>query len=201
MRSTALRSTTAALGFTAMMLTLGGASAYAQGHGDMDGGAAIRAMYSADIETMESKFKELAGAMGADKYTWQPMDSVRTVSEVFMLIASENYMIPSTWGAAPPAGVTVDRTMWDTMAAVTDKAKVQDHLAKSYTYFKNAVGSLTDEQLHSQVNFFGRQRTVNEALFLIITDMHEHLGQAIAYARMNQVVPPWTARAQARQSN
>jgi len=30
-------------------------------------------------------------------------------------------------------------------------------------------------------------------LFLIITDMHEHLGQMIAYARMNNVVPPWTA--------
>jgi hypothetical protein len=27
---------------------------------------------------------------------------------------------------------------------------------------------------------------------------HEHLGQSIAYARMNRVVPPWTAAAHAK---
>jgi hypothetical protein len=25
-----------------------------------------------------------------------------------------------------------------------------------------------------------------------MADMHEHLGQLIAYARTNQVVPPWS---------
>ena len=25
-----------------------------------------------------------------------------------------------------------------------------------------------------------------------VVDMHEHLGQLIAYARMNQIVPPWS---------
>jgi hypothetical protein len=27
---------------------------------------------------------------------------------------------------------------------------------------------------------------------MISGDMHEHLGQLIAYARMNNVVPPWS---------
>ena len=49
------------------------------------------------------------------------------------------------------------------------------------------------------ISDFGAERSAVEALFLIITDMHEHLGQAIAYARMNHVVPPWTARQQANQ--
>jgi uncharacterized damage-inducible protein DinB len=30
------------------------------------------------------------------------------------------------------------------------------------------------------------------ALMLILTDQHEHLGQSIAYARSNGVVPPWS---------
>jgi len=30
-------------------------------------------------------------------------------------------------------------------------------------------------------------------IFLILSDAHEHLGQAVAYARMNGIVPPWTA--------
>jgi hypothetical protein len=30
------------------------------------------------------------------------------------------------------------------------------------------------------------------ALMLILNDQHEHLGQSIAYARSNSVVPPWS---------
>ncbi len=50
--------------------------------------------------------------------------------------------------------------------------------------------------MNETIQMFGQERTVQEALFLIVGDMHEHLGQAIAYARMNEVVPPWTARQQ-----
>jgi uncharacterized damage-inducible protein DinB len=91
----------------------------------------------------------------------------------------------------------VGMTTFGTMAAVTDKAEVVRHLKESFEYCRKTVASLSDEQLHSTIQFYGRDRTVDEALFLIIGDMHEHLGQAIAYARMNQVVPPWTARDQA----
>jgi hypothetical protein len=32
--------------------------------------------------------------------------------------------------------------------------------------------------------------------FELALHMHEHLGQSIAYARMNTIVPPWTAKEQ-----
>ena len=63
----------------------------------------LRAQYIGDLEAMQSKFNALAGAMDADMYGWQPMDGVRTVSEVFMLIVAENYVVPAAWGATPPA--------------------------------------------------------------------------------------------------
>mgnify|MGYP005654542905 CR=1 FL=1 len=66
----------------------------------------MRAQYLSDFETMQTKFKELAGAMDADSYGWRPMDGVRTVSEVFMLIVAENYVVPSAWSATPPNGIT-----------------------------------------------------------------------------------------------
>ena len=155
------------------------------------------ARYLGDLETMESKFTELAEAMGSDSYSWSPMEGVRSVSEVYMLIVAENYVIPGSWGAEPPEGMDVGMTAFRDLAEVTDKAEVVEHLKESFVYCRETVGSLSDEQLHSTVQFFGRERTVDEVLFLIIGDMHEHLGQAIAYARMNQVVPPWTARAEA----
>jgi uncharacterized damage-inducible protein DinB len=41
------------------------------------------------------------------------------------------------------------------------------------------------------VKLFGRDMTKQGALMLILNDQHEHLGQSIAYARSNSVVPPW----------
>jgi hypothetical protein len=83
------------------------------------------------------------------------------------------------------------------MPEVTEKEEVVSHLRKSFEYCVETVRNLSDEQLDSTIQFFGRERTVEDAIFIIMGDMHEHLGQAIAYARMNQVVPPWTARAEA----
>jgi len=42
------------------------------------------------------------------------------------------------------------------------------------------------------VKLFGRDMTKLGALMLILEDQHEHLGQSIAYARSNGVVPPWS---------
>jgi uncharacterized damage-inducible protein DinB len=42
--------------------------------------------------------------------------------------------------------------------------------------------------------------TVRGALLLATTHMHEHLGQSIAYARTIGVVPPWSAKESAPQT-
>jgi hypothetical protein len=42
------------------------------------------------------------------------------------------------------------------------------------------------------VKLFGRDATVREVLFTMSNHVHEHLGQSIAYARMNGIVPPWS---------
>ena len=159
----------------------------------------VREQYIAQLESMESKFVELADAMGSDTYAWRPMEGVRTVSEVYTLIVAENYVVPNSWGAEAPEGMTIDDSTFGAIAEITDKASIVEHLRRSFAHCKEAVANLTDEQMHSEIEFFGADRPVHEAVFLILGDMHEHLGQAIAYARMNQVVPPWTARRQANQ--
>ena len=42
------------------------------------------------------------------------------------------------------------------------------------------------------MKLFGRDMTKQAAVMLILEDQHEHLGQSIAYARTNGVVPPWS---------
>ena len=84
----------------ALMLAWAFITVVAAGPARAQGSASdLRAGYLADFDTMQTKFQELAGAMDADTYGWGPMEGVRTVSEVFMLIVAENYFVPSAWGA------------------------------------------------------------------------------------------------------
>ncbi len=152
-----------------------------------------------DYAQLESKFNELAGAMDADMYDWRPMEGVRSVSEVYMLIAAEGYYLPSLWGATPPEGITVGPQLFDDMAAVTAKEDVQMHLERAFAYARAAMEDLTPANMENSVQFFGRSRPLRDALYIMLWDMHEHLGQSIAYARSNRVVPPWTERQQGGQ--
>ena len=42
------------------------------------------------------------------------------------------------------------------------------------------------------VNMFGKPATHRYVFTTMLNHLHEHLGQSIAYARMNGVVPPWS---------
>ena len=152
-------------------------------------GLDVQGLVRADLEAMQTKFVDLAGAMKSDQYGWRPMEGVRSVSEVYMLIAAENYYIPSIWDAEAAEGAVT----FQTMNAVTEKSAVLEHLNRAFAYCLMSIKDLSDAELSKKVDFFGRERTVAEALLAMSGDMHEHLGQAIAYARSNHVVPPWSA--------
>ena len=51
---------------------------------------------------------------------------------------------------------------------------------------------LSDADLDKKVKFFGNEMTVRQGLLVVLNHEHEHLGQSIAYARMNKIVPPWS---------
>src|SRR5262249_16153199 len=87
------------LGVVASTLFLAASSASAQEAMTKESAGGVKAAFLADIEVMRGKFIGLANAFPADKYTWRPMDGVRSVSEVLMLIASEGYgFVPSAVG-------------------------------------------------------------------------------------------------------
>jgi hypothetical protein len=51
-----------------------------------------------------------------------------------------------------------------------------------------------DSDLDKNVELFGQNTTIRDVFFTTAMHMHEHLGQSIAYARMNGIVPPWSAK-------
>jgi uncharacterized damage-inducible protein DinB len=143
----------------------------------------IQAAFAKDAGTLSDKFTGLARAMSG-KYDWKPGQGVRSVGDVFNLIVTENRMLASVLSGTPNSGAKP--------APLTDPAKLQEALKASYTDLQKAITGLSAKDLQAQVKLFGRDMTKQGALMLILEDQHEHLGQSIAYARSNGVVPPWS---------
>lgn len=103
--------------------------------------------------------------------------------------AGANYLFMTFLGAKPPAGFTRDSEK-----TVTDKAQVIQALKDSFAQVRQTVSGLSDADMTKETKMFGRAQTYQNVLFVYANHLHEHLGQAIAYARENGIVPPWSAK-------
>jgi uncharacterized damage-inducible protein DinB len=141
----------------------------------------------------EKQILDLAEATPADKYGWRPGPGVRSISEVYVHIAGANYLFGGFAGIKPPAAL--DREMEKN---VTEKAKVIEELKKSFAHLRAGIAATSDADLDKPVRMFGRDSTVRGVMLAAVSHQFEHLGQSIAYARVNGIVPPWTAEQQKR---
>jgi uncharacterized damage-inducible protein DinB len=144
------------------------------------------------VDDVADKAVKLAEAIPAEKYSWRPMEGVRSVSEVFTHMAQAAYGFANGIGTPPPAGVNPRE-----LTSLTDKAQIVEELKKAMAHLQGAVGAVTDAD--KKVRAGQREITVRQVIVGRVAHMHEHLGQAIAYARMNNVVPPWTAEREEQQ--
>ena len=157
--------------------------------------AGARAEFLNELKIQEDKFLQLARAMPSDKYTWRPTEGTRSVSEVYMHVVTANYNLPRVFGTPPPAGFKAEGFEKST----TDKAKVIEALNNSFTHMREAVLNMPDSDVEKQLDWFGAKNTYRGVMLFIIRHGAEHLGQSIAYARMNGIVPPWTEEQQQQQ--
>ena len=145
--------------------------------------AGLQAAWASDAGTLSDKFTGLARVMSS-KYDWKPGQGVRSVGDVFNLIVRENGLLAGALSGTPGTGAKP--------AAITDPQKMQEALKDSYANLQKAIAGLSDNDLQTHVKLFGEDMTKHDAVMLILADQHEHLGQSIAYARTNGVVPPWS---------
>ncbi len=142
-----------------------------------------QAALSKEAGTLSDKFAGLARVM-AGKYDWKPAEGVRSVGDVFNLIVRENGLLVGTLTGAGGGG--------GHGAQVVEPEKLQEALKTSYANLQKAIEGLSDADLKAPVKLFGRDMTKEDAIRFLFGDQHEHLGQSIAYARSNGVVPPWS---------
>jgi len=148
-------------------------------------------------EFIQGRLSQLAGAMPESTFEWRPTDGVRSVSEVYLHAAFANYICVTMSGGSVPeeVGFVMDFSKvndWDTQT--TDKAAVIEKMNQSFDILKKRIEELNQEDLDREVEVFGMTMSVRNFIISMIAHSHEHLGQGIAYARMNGVTPPWSAK-------
>ena len=150
-----------------------------------------------DLGQVEQKLVGLAKAMSAAQYDWRPGEGVRSVREVLLHVASDNYFLPAVWGTAAPAATKITKDDYSAVMAFEKQALGKDavvaELEKSFAHLKAALSEIPRARMQESISVFGQTWTTRQFLILATTHVHEHLGQMIAYARTNGVVPPWSA--------
>lgn len=152
----------------------------------------MKAQSLVDLDAVQKKFVALANALPADKYTWRPMEGSRSFAETFLHVAGERYQILALGGATPPAsfhGKDFDKS-------TTDKAQIVDQLNQSWDFAQKTINAMSNADFAKLLPKLGPQANAGDVIYILVADAHEHLGQLIAYARTNGIVPPWTVEAQ-----
>lgn len=147
----------------------------------------------ADLDDMRGKFVALGRAFPTDRYDWRPMEGVRSVRDVLALVAAEAALFPTMWGFEAPAWVPESEIGAELarLRALTPEELV-DELDRGFRRAIDLFGQLDEDRQARPVGFFGLTVPLGTAITLMANDMHEHLGQLIAYARTNLIVPPWS---------
>jgi uncharacterized damage-inducible protein DinB len=146
----------------------------------------------ADLQVVQKKFVDLANALPDDKLTWRPSADSHSFAEVFLHVAGERYQILALMGTEPPAGF--DGKTFE--KSTTDKAQIVAELNKSWDFAQKAINGMKNADFARAIPKLGPQANAGDVIYILVADAHEHLGQVIAYARENGIVPPWTVEQQ-----
>ncbi len=113
-----------------------------------------------------------------------------------MHIAADNYFLPAAMGIAPPAETGINGKEFNSAVAFEKRPMTRDQiiaeLEKSFAFLKASMASTPDAKLDAAIEMFGQKSTTRGMWITTATHLHEHLGQLIAYARSNNVTPPWS---------
>ena len=178
---------------TALGILAAAPAAGAQAVPDVASASAVRVQFLSDLDTLQARFLALAEAIPADKYSWRPMAGTRSVGQVFKHVASEYYTYaPVSFGAARSPLIPRTKEGFEAFEVVATKEEVLKQLREGFAFARQSISALDPASLAGTKKLFGGDHTIIETSTGVTDDLHEHLGQLIAYSRMIGVVPPWS---------
>jgi uncharacterized damage-inducible protein DinB len=150
----------------------------------------MKAQALLDLQAVNKKCVDLAQALPSDKLSWRPSPDARSFAEVFLHVAGERYGILGMMGATPPAGFKASEFEKST----TDKDRIIEELNQSWNFANKTINGMSNADFAKLLPKLGPQANEGDVVYILVADAHEHLGQLVAYARQNGIVPPWTVQ-------
>ncbi len=139
---------------------------------------------------IEGRLSDMLGAMSQDQMSWAPAEGIRTCGQIYLHVAEANHML-----AGFMSGAELEAPAGEMEKSITDKDEIAKMLKDSFAAVNEAAGKLTEEDLNKMVQTpFGMEMSMRNFMISLLSHSHEHLGQGIAYARMNGVTPPWSKK-------
>jgi uncharacterized damage-inducible protein DinB len=159
----------------------------------------LKPEYVFEFDLARNQTTALAQAMPVDKFDWRPGPGVRSVGEVYVHIAETNVLLLGYAGTRvdfPGLQFTGKEPVPEVIARFLEFEKTvhgKDNILAMLNRTLDAVkGSFAAADLEKPVELFGRKTTTRAVYLRILAHVNEHMGQSIAYARMNGIVPPWS---------
>lgn len=140
--------------------------------------------YLGELEHTGRQTLELAAAMPEEKYSWRPAPGIMSVAEVYTHVYVGTFMLLDQAGHKPPK---------DLVTKPKTKAEIVAGLKRSLEAVRVFYEGTSAQEMQRPVKLWGSADTKVEGVYLrILAHISEHMGQSIAYARMNGVAPPWS---------
>jgi uncharacterized damage-inducible protein DinB len=149
-----------------------------------------------EFEVAERQLLALARAIPAERYTWRPNETARSVSEVFVHISAGNFYLLSVLGQYPPRDIygeisgEGEQALWQIVRrndelekTVQAKERVMELARESFQAVRAAL-STHEKQ-------FSKQSIRRKIYMRLLVHTHEHMGQLIAYTRSIGLPVPW----------
>jgi len=156
--------------------------------------AAWRQVQKEDIDGLRKKFMALAKAVPTDKLTWRPMEGTRSFHEVFAHVAAEGNTETAMFGRPLPAGSLADFDAEEARLKKLSDDQLIPAMDRAMESLSTTLGGLSRATINTPIRYYGETTLPRVATTYTLNDLHEHLGQLVAYARMNSIVPPWSKK-------
>ncbi|WP_321475938.1 DinB family protein [uncultured Paludibaculum sp.] len=162
--------------------------------------------YLWELDIARMQLLALANAAPEQIYGWSPTEGTRSFSAVLVHIAVGNFGLLHFAGIPTSGGIDLYGNLQgdefartaaivrENMArerTITEKQSVIDLLSRSFEAVQQSFGECSFDALEAAVDCFGERTTLRRVFLRMLTHTHEHMGQAIAYARTYGMAMPW----------
>jgi uncharacterized damage-inducible protein DinB len=147
-----------------------------------------------ELAIVQKKMIDMAESLPEEKFAWRPAAGVRSFGEVFRHVRNDNLVWLSMVGRTPAPEETYK--LWaenskSEKQTYTRQETIRD-LRESFEAVRKAIEPMRSGALGADVHALDRDTTRRGVLVMFLTHASEHLGQLIAYERVNGIVPPWS---------